>query len=267
MTVEENKEKVIRISGLRKILGGREVLRGVDLDIYKGTTTTILGISGCGKTTLLKHIVGLLRPDQGDIFVDGTDLRAAGRDELFAIRQKIGMVFQGAALLQSLSVIENVGLPLHENTRMKQQEVEKIAREKLRLVRLSGYEHYFPAGLSGGMRKRAGVARAIVTDPDIILYDEPTTGLDPIITNTVNELIMDMQESLRVTSVVISHDIASARMISDYIAILHEGRIFAYGTPDEVMSSEDAVVRQFLDGNTKGPITDRLWEKKEEGPA
>lgn len=250
---------VIVIRGLRKRLGGREVLRGVDLDVYSGTTTTILGVSGCGKTTLLKHIIGLLKPDAGEVQVHGADIAALGRRELFAVRQRIGMVFQSAALLQSLSVLENVGLPLYENTRLRVPEIERVAREKLRLVRLAGYEYYYPASLSGGMKKRAGVARAIVTNPDIILYDEPTTGLDPVITSTVNELIVDMQRKLGVTSVVISHDVQSARRISDYIAILHEGRIFASGTPDAVMASEDAVVRQFLEGRTEGPISESLW--------
>ncbi|MBN1808160.1 MAG: ATP-binding cassette domain-containing protein [Planctomycetes bacterium] len=254
---------MIRISGLRKKLGGREVLRGVDLEIYEGTTTTILGISGCGKTTLLKHVIGLHKADEGTVEVKGVDMSRAGREEVLEERRKIGMVFQNAALLQSLSVMENVSLPLYENTRMRVPEILKIARQKLALVRLSGYEDYSPANLSGGMRKRAGVARAIVTDPDIILYDEPTTGLDPIITNTVNELITDMKQKLQVTSVVISHDIPSAMRTSDYVAILHNGRIFAYGTPEEVGGSSDPVVQQFLRGDTKGPITDMLWGDEE----
>lgn len=259
MPEDSARKTVISIRGLRKRLGGREVLRGVDLDILAGTTTTILGVSGCGKTTLLKHIVGLLKPDEGEVRVHGSSLAQTGREELLGLRQRIGMVFQGAALLQSLSVLENVGLPLYENTRLKVHEIERIAKEKLRLVRLAGYEYYYPASLSGGMRKRAGVARAIVTNPDIILYDEPTTGLDPVITSAVNELIMDMREKLKVTSLIISHDLASARLVSDYIAILHEGRIFAAGRPEEVSSSTDPVVRQFLDGKTEGPISDSLW--------
>lgn len=169
------------------------------------------------------------------------------------------MVFQSAALLQSLTVLENVALPLYENSPMPVPQIHKIAKEKLSLVRLSGYEHYYPADLSGGMRKRAGVARAIVTDPSIILYDEPTTGLDPIITSTVNELIQDMKAKLGVTSIVISHDVSSAMATSDYIAIIHRGSIFAYGTPAEVSGNKDPVVQQFLKGETHGPITDTLW--------
>jgi phospholipid/cholesterol/gamma-HCH transport system ATP-binding protein len=259
MAVMDDRKIVVKIHGLRKKLGGREVLRGIDLDVYEGTTTTILGISGCGKTTLLKHIIGLVRADEGIVEVNGLDMGKASGKQLLNARLKLGMVFQNAALLQSLSVLENVSLPLYENTNMPVPEIEKIAKVKLSLVRLSGYEHYFPADLSGGMRKRASVARAIVTDPNIILYDEPTTGLDPIITSTVNELIEDMKVKLRVTSIVISHDIHSAMSTSDYIAILHKGTIFAYGTPAQVSSSTDPVVQQFLKGETHGPITDSLW--------
>jgi len=260
-----DKNAVVHISGVRKKLGGREVLRGVDLNVYEGTTTTILGVSGCGKTTLMKHIVGLLCADEGVVEVMGTDMVKADRDTVIQTRQKIGMVFQNAALLQSLTVLENVSLPLYENTRMSVPEIRKVAMQKLSIVKLKGYEDYYPSNLSGGMRKRAGVARAIITDPKIILYDEPTTGLDPIITNMVNELIMDMKEKLGVTSIVISHDLESARRTSDFIAILHNGRIFAYGKPDEVMNSTDPVVMQFLRGETEGPITDMLWGAQEPG--
>jgi len=259
VTASEERRVIVKIQGLEKALGGREVLRGVDLQVYEGTTTTILGVSGCGKTTLLKHIIGLLRADEGIVEVNGVDMSRSPRSEILGTRRKISSVFQSAALLQSLTVLENVSLPLYENTRMHVPEIEKIARQKLSLVRLLGYEHYTPANLSGGMRKRASVARAIVADPDIILYDEPTTGLDPIITSTINELIVDMKKKLRVTSLVISHDIPSAMETSDYIAILHDGRVFAYGTPDEVSGSTDPVVQQFLKGETQGPITDSLW--------
>ena len=251
-------EDVIEVRELRKRLGGKQVLDGVNLTVPRGSTTTILGLSGCGKSTLVKHIIGLLKPDSGQVLVEGLDVGRATRSELEAIRLKCGMVFQNSALLQSLSVFDNVALPLVEHRVMPRDQIEERVMHVLKLVHLDGFERYLPADLSGGMRKRAGVARAIVNQPDILLYDEPRTGLDPVITNTVNELIIDMREKLDVTSVVISHDLPSARKTSDQMAILHNGKILQSGTPDEIMGSDMPEVRQFVEGGTSGPLTDEL---------
>lgn len=254
---------MIEVKDLHKALGGKEVLRGVNLEVPEGSTTTILGLSGCGKSTLLKHIIGLLKPDRGSVIVDDRDVARAGRSELEEIRKLFGMVFQGSALLQSLTVAENVALSLVEAGKLNPGEIRETVAHKLSLVKLTGFEGYYPADLSGGMRKRAALARAIVHNPRIILYDEPTTGLDPIITTATNELIVEMREKLGVTSVVISHDIESACQTSDVLAILHGGVIVQSGPPDAVMSTTDPAVRQFLDGRTRGPLTEG-WEGEAE---
>jgi len=253
---ESTAAPVIEMREVKKRLGGKQVLDGVNLAVPGGSTTTILGMSGCGKSTLVKHIVGLLRPDSGQVFVEGRDVGGATDAELRDIRKSFGMVFQGSALLQSLTVFENVALPLSEHRAMPPARIRERVAEVLDLVRLTGFEGYLPAELSGGMRKRAGVARAVVTKPDILLYDEPTTGLDPVITNTVNEMIRDMREKLGVTSVVISHDIPSAARTSDRLAVLHNGRILQSGPPEEIMKSDLPEVRQFMEGETRGPLTD-----------
>ncbi len=258
---------VIEIQGLKKAFGGRPVLRGVDLSVPEGKTVVVLGLSGSGKSTLLKHIIGLLEPDEGRILLDGQDISHAGEKELEDIRWRFGIVFQHAALLASLTVGDNVALPLVERRRMMHRhERKELAAEfsddairervikKLTLVGLAGAEDKMPSELSGGMRKRAGLARAIVHDPKLLLYDEPTTGLDPIITNHVDDLIIRMREKLGVSSIVISHDIKGAMRVADRVALLHEGVIIAQGTPEEISSSTDPTVRQFLEGNSEGPI-------------
>lgn len=268
----------IEIRGLKKSFGGRPVLRGVDLVVPRGKTVVVLGLSGCGKSTLLKHIIGLLKPDDGHIFVDGKDIARATPEELEEIRWRFGMVFQNAALLQSLTVAENVALPLVERIRQSRrpvmlkrldspereptaidrrrwrQEIAARVSEKLALVGLAGAEDKMPSELSGGMRKRAGLARAIVHDPDILLYDEPTTGLDPIICRHVDDLIIRMREKLGVSSVVISHDVEGAVRTADIMALLHEGTIVEQGPPEEFMKSQNPIVRQFLEGRAEGPI-------------
>ena len=254
---------MIEMEDVHKALGGKEILRGVNLEVSEGSTTSILSLSGCGKSTLLKHIIGLLKPDRGRIAVDGRDVSKAGSSELEEVRKLFGMVFQGAALLQSLTVAENVALPLFEAGKLSGAEIRETVAHKLSLVKLTGFEDYFPADLSGGMRKRAGLARAIVHSPRIILYDEPTTGLDPIITSATNELIVEMREKLGVTSVVISHDIESACGTSDVLAILHGGVIMQSGPPDAIMNTTNPAVRQFLEGRTRGPLTEG-WESEGE---
>ena len=249
---------MIEVKDLHKALGGKEVLTGVNLEVPEGSTTTILGLSGCGKSTLLKHIIGLMKPDKGTVIVDGRDVPSAGPSALEEIRRLFGMVFQGAALLQSMTVAENVALPLVETGKLRPAEIRETVAHKLSLVRLTGFEDYYPPELSGGMRKRAGVARAIVHGPRIILYDEPTTGLDPVTTSTMNQLVLEMREKLGVTSVIISHDVESACKTSDVMAILHGGVIMESGTPDAVMNTTDPAVRQFLEGRTRGPLTELL---------
>lgn len=258
---------VIEIQGLKKAFGGRPILRGVDLDVPGGKTVVVLGLSGSGKSTLLKHIIGLLKPDEGRILLDGRDIAHAGAKELEAIRWRFGMVFQNAALLQSLSVGDNVALPLIEQRRMmprsrRRELADEISddairarvSEKLTLVGLGGAEEKMPSELSGGMRKRAGMARAIVHEPKLLLYDEPTTGLDPIIAHHVDDLIVRMREELGVSSIVISHDIEGAMRVADRVALLHEGVIIARGSPEEISASTDPMVRQFLEGKSEGPI-------------
>ncbi len=245
---------VIRVRNLHRAFNDQQVLTGVDLDVPHGETTVVIGRSGIGKSVLLKHIIGLMKPDEGQIWIDGEDVTPLPIKEMDHIRRKFGMLFQNAALFDSMNVFDNVAFPLREHTRLNRGEIEDRVREKLRLVGLDGAEGKMPSELSGGMRKRVGLARAIALDPPIILYDEPTTGLDPILCDTIDRLIMRMQEELNVTSVVISHDIEGAFKIGDYIAMLHDGRIRASGTPEAIRNTEDPVVRQFITGSADGPI-------------
>jgi phospholipid/cholesterol/gamma-HCH transport system ATP-binding protein len=214
----------------------------------------IIGRSGCGKSVLLKHMIGLLAPDRGKVFVDGTEVSALEHRGLFELRQKFGMLFQSAALFDSLTVWENVGLGLIEHTDMSKEEIRALAAEKLALVGLKGIEDVKPAELSGGMKKRVGLARAIAMDPEIILYDEPTTGLDPIMADVINELICHLKKSLSITSVVVTHDMTSAYKIGDRIAMLYEGEIVYDGTPEDVKCCGHPVIQQFVEGRADGPI-------------
>ena len=248
-------KKTIDVVNIQKTLSGRPILKGVTFDVEEGTTTSIVGVSGCGKTTLLRHIMGLLKPDSGTVYVEGEDIVNAKPARLAKIREKFGVVFQSAALLNSLTIEENVALPLREHTNLTPGEIRKIVDAKLEMVRLGGFNDYKPADVSGGMKKRAGIARAIVRNPKIILYDEPTTGLDPIISNTINNLIIDLREQLRITSVVITHDIAGAYIFSDEIVMLHSGEVIAEENPQQFQEEGNPVVRQFLEGTEEGPIT------------
>lgn len=238
---------VIEILGLSKSFGENQVLTGVDLRVLHGHTVVILGGSGSGKTVLMKHMIGLLKPDRGQVLVDGEDIVPMGPAELERLRRKFGMVFQAAALFDSMSVFDNVAFPLREHRRrVDDDEVRAIVHEKLSIVGLDGVDEKFPADLSGGMRKRVGLARAIVLEPKIVLYDEPTTGLDPIMTDSVDEMILDAKRKLGVTSVVISHDVASAFKIADTIAFLYGGRIVAHGAPAELRHSKQPALEHFL---------------------
>lgn len=247
-------EVKIEVEGLEKSFGENHVLRGVNLRIPAGRITAILGRSGEGKSVLLKHMLGLIRPDRGTIYVDGEDIVHLPERELKRVRAKFGMLFQGAALFDSMTVAENVAFPLREHTRMSEAEIGEKVREKLHLVGLDGVEDRMPGQLSGGMQKRVGLARAIIREPEILLYDEPTTGLDPILVDSIDRLIKKTQESLRITSILISHDVTNVLNYAHFIAFLYEGRILAQGTPEEIRSLDDPVVRQFLSGSAEGPI-------------
>jgi phospholipid/cholesterol/gamma-HCH transport system ATP-binding protein len=237
---------MIEIKDLYKSFAGFPVLKGVSLQFWAGTTTVILGGSGSGKTVLMKHIIGLLKPDSGEVWVDGVEItRLSGRD-LQEQRQKMGMVFQNAALFDSMTVGDNVAFPLREHSPYSEPEIAKRVKDKLAVVSLFDVEKKFPAELSGGMRKRVGLARAIIRDPKIVLYDEPTTGLDPLTTENVDEMIITAREKLQVTSVVISHDIGSAFHVADRLAVLHLGRIVEEGPPEKVRKSQEPHTRQFL---------------------
>ncbi len=253
-----DKKPLIRVRGVHKAFGPRQILRGIDVDLYQGETFVILGGSGSGKTTLIKHLMGNLKADQGRVLVGDIDLATATPEQMAQYRGRMGVVFQMAALLNSLTVLENVGLPLVEVERKSADEVRERVIEALRAVFLPAEEilDLKPANLSGGMRKRVGIARAIIQKPEIILYDEPTTGLDPVTVNGVNELTIELQKTLGVTSIVITHDLAAARMIADRIGILFKGRLVAVGTKDQIEADPHPVVRQLLTGSTRGPLTE-----------
>jgi phospholipid/cholesterol/gamma-HCH transport system ATP-binding protein len=244
----------ITLTDVWKSFGPNKVLKGVNLEVKKGEIMVIIGRSGCGKSVLLKHIIGLMKPDKGKIEVFNNDITRMSEDRLRGIREKFGMLFQGAALFDSLNVAENVGFFLFEHTRMKKNEIMKIVASKLELVGLSGVEGLMPSELSGGMRKRVGLARAIAADPEVILYDEPTTGVDPILAANINRLIRKLQDKLSLTSVVVTHDMASAYYIADRIAMLYDGKIIEVGTPDEIKHTSNPIVRQFITGSPEGPI-------------
>ena len=264
--VPAGKRPLIEIRELHKSFGRRHILRGISVDIYQGETLVILGGSGSGKTTLLRHLMGMLRPDDGTVTVNFASgqmrLDRADHAQLDAYRDRLGVVFQGAALLNSLTVLENVGLPLVEVRREAPQVVFDKVVAALQKVYLPAGEilQLKPAALSGGMRKRVGIARAIIQEPELILYDEPTTGLDPVTVNGVNELTLELQKRLGVTSVVITHDLAAAYAIADRIAMLYKGRIIAIGDKDTFRASTNPVVQQLLTGATHGPLTDSMLQ-------
>ena len=244
----------IQFQEVSKRLGRNQVLRDLKLDVARGESLVIIGRSGTGKSVLLKHVVGLMRPDQGTVRVNGVDVASLEEKELLSLREQMGMLFQGGALFDSMTIGENVGLALREHTPLPERQIEIIVSEKLALVGLSGSEGSRPSSLSGGMKKRAALARALALNPKIMLYDEPTTGLDPITSDVINRLIRRLQDRLKITSIAVTHDMRSAYHIADRIAMLHEGRIHAMGTPDEIQATRDPIVRQFIEGSSDGPL-------------
>jgi phospholipid/cholesterol/gamma-HCH transport system ATP-binding protein len=238
---------MIEIKNLHKHFGDNQVLRGVNLEIETGETIVIIGRSGCGKSVLIKHIVGLLKPDDGDIKVEGKIINQLSSEELYELRKKFGFLFQGAALFDSMTVGENVGLALVESkNKIPAAEIEKKVNEKLELVGLPDAKNLKPSELSGGMKKRVGLARALITDPDYILYDEPTTGLDPIMSDSIDNLIKELTEKLKVTSVVVTHDMYSVKNVAHNVAMMHEGKIYFTGSPSELVHSNDPIIQDFI---------------------
>jgi len=247
---------MIKIVDLHVSFGNNRVLRGVNLTVDKGETVVVIGQSGSGKSVLIKHIMGLLKPEKGEIYVGGVEICCLGEEAFFHLRRRFGMLFQGAALFDSLTVEQNVGFGLERYTEFSSGKIKETVKESLAMVGLRGIENLMPHELSGGMKKRVGLARAIAYGPEIILYDEPSTGIDPIRADAINDLIIRMKKDLEVTSVVITHDMVSAYKIADRIAMLYEGRIIEEGTPQEIKNSKNEIVQQFIHGKAQGPITE-----------
>jgi phospholipid/cholesterol/gamma-HCH transport system ATP-binding protein len=245
---------MIHIEDVCKSFGEKQVLDHLNLHIQKGEAITIIGGSGSGKSVLIKHIIGLLKPDSGKIMINGVDITHLKEKKLFKIIEKFGMVFQGGALFDSMTVFENVGFGIMEKDKMEETQVEDIIEQSLLKVGLPNVSHLMPAELSGGMKKRVSIARAIAKNPQIVMYDEPTTGLDPIMADVINDLILKVNESSEITSIVITHDMVSAYKVSDRIAMLYGGKIVETGSSDQIKNSSNPIVRQFIEGRSEGPI-------------
>ncbi|NPA57954.1 MAG: ABC transporter ATP-binding protein [Aquificae bacterium] len=254
------KPKII-VKNLTKKFGDRIVLRNISFEVMEREIFVLMGGSGSGKSTTIKHIIGLLKPTSGQIIIDGVDITKLSDRELIEFRKRMGYLFQEGALFDSLKVWENVGFYFLENTDMPREEIYKLAQKKLAMVGLKGVEELYPSQLSGGMRKRVSLARAISTNPEIVLYDEPTSGLDPVTSAMIDKLIMDLRESIGVTSIVVTHDLDSAFTIADRIAMIHKGVIYAIGTPEEIRNNPDPVVQQFINRRAEGPITEELFKE------
>jgi phospholipid/cholesterol/gamma-HCH transport system ATP-binding protein len=239
---------MIEVRNLEKSFGDHKVLDGVSFCIEKGESVVIIGRSGGGKSILLKHLIALLKPDAGQVLIDGENVVPLDERQLLRVRHKFGMLFQGAALFDSMTVAENIAFPLRRERHLAESEIAGRVSEVLEMVDLPGTERKKPSELSGGMRKRVGLARAIVYQPEIVLYDEPTTGLDPIVSDSIDQLILRVRDRLHVTSVVVTHDMRSARRIGQRILMLHDKRIYTAGTPDEIFQSQDPIVHQFVEG-------------------
>jgi phospholipid/cholesterol/gamma-HCH transport system ATP-binding protein len=251
-------EAMISLRNLRVSYGEREILHGISFDVMRGETMVILGGSGSGKSTLLRTLVGLEKPSSGEIWLKGQNIAAISDDEMDEIRKKIGMSFQGGALFGSMTVGENVALPLREHTKLEDSTIEIILRLKLDQVGLAGFENYMPSQLSGGMKKRAAVARALAMDPEILFFDEPSAGLDPIIAAGVDELILDLKKAFHMTIIVVTHELASAFLIADRMVLIDKGNVVALGTPEEMRKSTHARVRQFFDRIAEPAVSEEL---------
>ena len=241
---------MIEVRGLMKSIGDQQILRGVDLRVETGETLVIIGRSGGGKSVLLKHLVGLMQPDAGEIFVEGQGIIGLNERQLADIRRKIGILFQSGALFDSMTVEENIAFPLHEAGERDLAVIRQKVDEMLEVIELEGQQTKMPESLSGGMKKRVGLARSIIRSPHCVLYDEPTAGLDPVVSDSINKLIRRLQARFHVTSIVVTHDMKSAFHIGDHIAYLHEGRIYFYGTPQELQASADPLIEAFLEGRS-----------------
>ena len=259
---EEKREIIVKVEELVKSFGDRIILNGVTLEIPKGEIFVIMGGSGCGKSTLLRHMIGSLKPDSGRVSVLGQDITDLYGSQLDDVRKKIGMSFQSSALFDSMTVGENVSLPLKEHTKLDKNVIEIMVQMKLELVGLRGFENLIPSELSGGMKKRVGLARAIAMDPQIVFYDEPTAGLDPIVASVIDKLILDLSKKLSITSVVVTHDMKSVMSIADRIAMLYEGKVLEVGTPKEIQNSKNEMVQQFIKGDYDGPI--KFFQQKDD---
>ena len=243
---------MIAVRSLAKKIGEQEILRGVDLEVARGETLAIIGRSGGGKSVLLKHLVGLMEPDAGEIWIEGQNIIGLTERQLGAVREKIGILFQGAALFDSMTVAENIAFPLREAGERNPKVLREKVREMLDVVELEGQEEKMPESLSGGMKKRVGLARSIVRRPSCVLYDEPTSGLDPVVSDSINRLIRRLQKRLGMTSVVVTHDMKSAFDVANHVAYLHEGRIYFYGTPNQLQQTSDPILQDFLLGRSDG---------------
>jgi phospholipid/cholesterol/gamma-HCH transport system ATP-binding protein len=243
---------MIAVRALTKSIGPQQILRGVDLDVAKGETLVIIGRSGGGKSVLLKHLVGLMQPDAGEIWIDGENIIGLSERKLAAIRKKVGILFQSGALFDSMTVEENIAFPLREAGERDPKVIREKVREILDVIELEGHEDKMPVNLSGGMKKRVGLARSIIRQPSCVLYDEPTAGLDPVVSDSINQLIRRLQERYHVTSIVVTHDMKSAFHIGDHIAYLHQGQIYFYGTPAELERQDDRLIQDFLLGRSEG---------------
>ena len=245
---------VIEVRDLVKSFSGRTVLDGISVQVQRGETLVIMGGSGCGKSTLLRHMIGVHRPDSGTVSILGQDISRLGYDELNEVRKRFGVLFQSGALYNSMTVGENVALPMREHTTLDENIISIMIKMKLELVGLRGFEHLKPAEISGGMQKRVGLARAIALDPEILFYDEPTAGLDPIVGGVISQLIRDLSGKLGVTSVVVTHDMVSAFQVADRMVMLYDGKVEESGTPEEIRNTQNPLARQFVTGSPDGPI-------------
>jgi phospholipid/cholesterol/gamma-HCH transport system ATP-binding protein len=252
---------MIEVRHLRKTFSGKVVLEDVNFAVARGSVCVVMGGSGCGKSTVLRHLIGAYKPDSGEIYLDGEEISHLPEHELARVRRKFGMLFQGGALLNSLTVGENIALPIRHHTDLPDETIELMVKMKLELVGLRDAEHLKPSQISGGMQKRVSLARAIALDPKIVFYDEPSAGLDPIVTAVIDKLMVDLTKIMGITSLVVTHDMNSAFRIADQMIMLHRGRIVAQGTPEEIKHSSDPLVQQFITGAPDGPIPLRMSQK------